>query len=281
MIKLPWEPLTPFVEVLKNLPGRQGGAVLDEEEDDDELEAYEDSLQRLREADSVTRRMSKEQYVFYSECRQASFTYRKGWSRSFPFPPTIRTKVILADIAAKRFRDFLNTTTYLDLKPNEDVMDVLGFLAFESVRSLCVAALEIRDAAAGVKRIDMLAAPVAEPKGSEGKEDGRVDSMQVDEQADDKVAGVASDEPDEVEKMVPSPEPKWEEATTITMPAVGNKTRAKSPPPEPWKAPPTLPLLPAHLLTAYSRLQRNQATKKAGGLRNWRGGVKRTKIALI
>jgi len=45
---LPWEPLTPFAEVLKNLPGRQNGAVADEEEDDDELEAYEDSLQRLR-----------------------------------------------------------------------------------------------------------------------------------------------------------------------------------------------------------------------------------------
>ncbi|KAG7563079.1 hypothetical protein FFLO_01511 [Filobasidium floriforme] len=209
VIKLPWEPLTPFAEVLKNLPGRQNGAAPDEEEDDDELEAYEDSLQRLREADSVTRRMSKEQYVFYSECRQASFTYRK----------------------AKRFRDFLNTTAYLDLKPNEDVMDVLGFLAFESVRSLCVAALEIRDAAAGA------------------------------------------------ENMVSTPEAKMEQdSTSKTTPA---KPRAKSPPPEPWKAPPTLPLLPAHLLTAYSRLQRGQATKKAGGLRNWRGGVKRTKIALI
>jgi hypothetical protein len=47
VIKLPWEPLTPFSEVLKSLPNRQNGTV-DEEEDDDELEAYEDSLQRLR-----------------------------------------------------------------------------------------------------------------------------------------------------------------------------------------------------------------------------------------
>lgn len=181
------------------------------------------------------------------------------------------------DVTAKRFRDFLNTTTYLDLKPNEDVMDVLGFLAFESVRSLCVAALEIRDAAAGVKRIDVLGAP--EPIRVEAQEDSQVDLMQVDEKKDDEV----DDEPSEAEKMVTSPEPKADEddTTAETNASAGNKARAKSPPTEPWKAPPTLPLLPAHLLTAYSRLQRNQATKKAGGLRNWRGGVKRSKIALI
>lgn len=49
MIKLPWEPLTSFAEVLKNLPNRAVGATnVEEEEDEDELEAYEDSLQRLR-----------------------------------------------------------------------------------------------------------------------------------------------------------------------------------------------------------------------------------------
>jgi transcription initiation protein SPT3 len=159
-------------------------------------------------------------------------------------------------------------------------MDVLGFLAFESVRSLCVAALEIRDAAAGVKRIDMLGVPEPrrpDPVVEDGQ--GQVEAMQVDDKTDDKPADEPDDEPGQAEKMVSTPEANVEEdPTTKTTPA---KTRAKSPPPEPWKAPPTLPLLPAHLLTAYSRLQRNQATKKAGGLRNWRGGVKRTKIALI
>lgn len=45
VIKLPWEQLTTFSDVLKALPGRQNE---DEEEDDDELEAYEDTIQRLK-----------------------------------------------------------------------------------------------------------------------------------------------------------------------------------------------------------------------------------------
>jgi transcription initiation protein SPT3 len=54
VIKLPWEPLTSFAEVLKNLPNRAGGATnVEEEEDEDELEAYEDSLQRLRVSSEV------------------------------------------------------------------------------------------------------------------------------------------------------------------------------------------------------------------------------------
>lgn len=223
--------------------------------------------------------MSKEQYVFYSECRQASFTYRKGSSR--PAGISLRLSCLCrSDPAAKRFRDFLNTTAYLDLKPNEDVMDVLGFLAFESVRSLCVAALEIRDAAAGVKRIDLLAASEASRPDTMGEEEtGQAEPMQVDGKTDEKPVDETDDEPNQAENMVSTPEAKMEQdSTSKTTPA---KPRAKSPPPEPWKAPPTLPLLPAHLLTAYSRLQRGQATKKAGGLRNWRGGVKRTKIALI
>jgi len=156
-------------------------------------------------------------------------------------------------------------------------MDVLGFLAFESVRSLCVAALEIRDAAAGVKRIDVLAAlgppPPTKPTDVE-------DKMDVDDP--DSKPEETTREADQAENtVVSSPEAKPDESSMTTPAASNAKPRAKSPPPEPWKAPPTLPLLPAHLLTAYSRLQRDQVNKKAGGLKNWRGGVKRTKIALI
>lgn len=45
VIKLPWEQFTSFSEVLKALPGRQ---TEDDEEDEDELEAYEDTIQRLK-----------------------------------------------------------------------------------------------------------------------------------------------------------------------------------------------------------------------------------------
>jgi transcription initiation protein SPT3 len=66
--------------------------------------------------------MTRDEYVHYSDCRQASFTYRK----------------------AKRFREFINFQAHLDIRPNDEIVDILGFLAFEMVRSLCVTALSVR-----------------------------------------------------------------------------------------------------------------------------------------
>jgi transcription initiation protein SPT3 len=170
----------------------------------------------------------------------------------------------------------LNTTAYLDLKPNEDVMDVLGFLAFESVRSLCVAALEIRDAAAGVKRVDeMNLPPLTKDEIAQGGEDAGAGPMQVGDDTEEKRETGTDGYGDvgETEKLLLSPSQQQ---------AQGSLSQGqKKPVLEQWKAPTTLPLLPAHLLTAYARLQRAQAEKNGGGLRNWRGGVKRQKIALI
>lgn len=91
-IKLPWEITTIYSEVL-----RQSGHQSDDEEDEDDIEAHEASIQRLKvspngnppgiiglthieiqEADEATRQMTREEYQRYSDCRQASFTYRKG-----------------------------------------------------------------------------------------------------------------------------------------------------------------------------------------------------------
>jgi len=90
-IKLPWEITTIYSEVLK-----QSGHQSDDEEDEDDIEAHEASIQRLKvnfpplissicllklfrqEADDATRQMTREEYQHYSDCRQASFTYRKG-----------------------------------------------------------------------------------------------------------------------------------------------------------------------------------------------------------
>lgn len=44
MVKLPWELLTPFTSFLRSMPGKEE----EDEEDDDELQAHEDSMQRLR-----------------------------------------------------------------------------------------------------------------------------------------------------------------------------------------------------------------------------------------
>lgn len=48
MVKLPWEVLTPFSDLMKGLPSRQNRAEDDEEQDEDEMQAYQDTMQRLR-----------------------------------------------------------------------------------------------------------------------------------------------------------------------------------------------------------------------------------------
>ncbi|CAG8470284.1 6267_t:CDS:2 [Paraglomus brasilianum] len=112
-IKLSWELVNSFSEYLN---------ADSDEEGDEEVEAYNDSIQRLKDADDITRAMTREEYVHYSECRQASFTYRK----------------------AKRFREWANMSTYIDMKPNDDIVDILGFLTFEMVSKLTETALRVK-----------------------------------------------------------------------------------------------------------------------------------------
>lgn len=67
--------------------------------------------------------MTKEEYVFWSECRQASFTYRK----------------------AKRFREWAGFGVVTESKPNDDIVDILGFLTFEIVQTLTEEALKVKE----------------------------------------------------------------------------------------------------------------------------------------
>lgn len=137
-VKLPWEISSIYSDYIvpgavaaaaaaagsgspSNAPGAD--AVLpgaDDDLDDDDQEAMRESLKRLKEADDATLRMTREEYEHYSECRAASFTFRK----------------------AKKFRDFISSSTYLDVRPNDDIVDVLGFLAFEVVREITLGAKE-------------------------------------------------------------------------------------------------------------------------------------------
>ncbi|KAJ1735905.1 Transcription initiation protein spt3 [Coemansia biformis] len=94
----------------------------DEDEDEDILEAQSDALKRLKDADEVTKQMTRDEYVHYSECRQASFTFRKS----------------------KRFREWANMATYLDTKLNDEIIDILGFLTFEMVSKVTEMALKIK-----------------------------------------------------------------------------------------------------------------------------------------
>ncbi|RKO95091.1 hypothetical protein CAUPRSCDRAFT_13150 [Caulochytrium protostelioides] len=75
-IKLSWEFLPFYSSVLDDADDDGGD---DDGEDDDEEDriAYEAQLARLRAADEMTRTMTREEYMYFSDCRQASFTYKK------------------------------------------------------------------------------------------------------------------------------------------------------------------------------------------------------------
>lgn len=113
-VGLPWDPAS-FYSV--EVPER------DDEEDEEEEEMNIITLQRLRKADERTKAMTKEEYVTWSEYRQASFTYRKG----------------------KRFREWAGFSQVTDSKPSDDIVDILGFLTFEMVQVLTEEALKIKE----------------------------------------------------------------------------------------------------------------------------------------
>ncbi|KAI9290864.1 TFIID-18kDa-domain-containing protein [Neoconidiobolus thromboides FSU 785] len=111
-VKLPWELLNSLTSILDS----------DSEGDEESRDAFNDSLQRLKNADAITQLMSREEYVFYSECRQASFTYRKS----------------------KKFKEWCHMASYMDTKANDDLIDILGFLTFEMVGGLTELAIDIK-----------------------------------------------------------------------------------------------------------------------------------------
>lgn len=115
-IKLPWELQFMFNE--QPLENNDDANDLDE----DEREANITTLKRLKIADDRTKNMTKEEYVHWSDCRQASFTFRK----------------------ARRFKDWSGINHLTDGKPHDDVIDILGFLTFEIVCSITETALKIK-----------------------------------------------------------------------------------------------------------------------------------------
>jgi transcription initiation protein SPT3 len=97
--------------------------LMDDVEDEEEEEMNFATLQRLKNADERTKNMTREEYVHWSDCRQASFTYRKG----------------------KRFKEWAGFHL-IDSKPSDDIIDILGFLTFEIVQTLTEEALRVKDA---------------------------------------------------------------------------------------------------------------------------------------
>ena len=115
-VKLPWD-VSSFYNV--QLPERD-----EDDPDDDDKEMNIVTLQRLKTADERTKTMTRAEYVHYSECRQASFTFRK----------------------AKRFKEWAGFGIVTDSKPNDDIVDILGFLTYEIVQTLTEKALNVKAA---------------------------------------------------------------------------------------------------------------------------------------
>jgi transcription initiation protein SPT3 len=114
-VELVWEVHSFFTE---NPP------LMDDVEDEEEEEMNFATLARLKNADERTKDMTREEYVHWSDCRQASFTYRKG----------------------KRFKEWAGFGLITDSKPSDDIIDILGFLTFEIVQTLTEEALKVKAA---------------------------------------------------------------------------------------------------------------------------------------
>ena len=120
-VGLPWDVSSFYSE---QVPERE------DEEDEEEEEMNAATLQRLKQADERTKGMNADEYLHFSECRQASFTFRKG----------------------KRFREWAGFGIVTDSKPNDDIVDILGFLTYEIVTLLTEEALKVEAAEDALKR---------------------------------------------------------------------------------------------------------------------------------
>ncbi|KAI8339647.1 transcription initiation factor IID, 18kD subunit-domain-containing protein [Chlamydoabsidia padenii] len=220
IIKLSWELVNQFSDVIVKPNNPE-----DESDDEDELEAYNDSIQRLRHADEVTKAMTREEYVHYSECRQASFTYRKG----------------------KRFREWANVSAFVEVKPNDDIVDSLGFLTYEMVSKLTAMALQI-------KRDLMEADGKKEEEGLTGTKRKRGD--EGDEKLDATTIPV---EPESSSQKDKEAKEEDEGSGLFSLPSTEQT-----------------PLRPEHIHEAFRRLQQSPQP-----IKNFRGGLVRTRISLI
>ncbi len=198
----------------------------DDEEDEDDIEAHEASILRLKEADDATREMTREEYQHYSDCRQASFTYRK----------------------AKRFKEFLNLPPSLDFKTGDDTVDIVGFLAFEMVRALTIAGLEVKKSLEDAYLRD---APHHGSSPLLGKR-----KVQL---------GLGAD----AKRMRRDESPEHEDQPLPVCSLF-------LPPPEARTA-----LRPEHMQDAFARMQGDWSQRRSAGMRNFRGGLIRTTVSLI
>ncbi|KAI8355247.1 transcription initiation factor IID, 18kD subunit-domain-containing protein [Mortierella sp. GBAus27b] len=237
-VKLSWELLNGFSDAMV-------GNGEDDDDDDDDEDAYLDSMQRLRDADRITLAMTREEYEHYSECRQASFTYRK----------------------AKRFREWANMSSYIDMRPNDDIIDILGFLTFEMVTTLTETALKVKKEEDEKQRMYREAA-VAAKNQNKADEGGAGSSTAAagggnGESGSSGGAGGAGGSGDGANG--------GNSGSGDDMDVDEDIPGLFSPPPSEQS-----PLQPQHIREAFRRLQRAPLP-----IKNYHGGLARTKVSLI
>ena len=87
--------------------------------------------------------MTKEEYIEFSECRQASFTYKKSkkfreWLGPFSGAP------ISSSSGNGSGAISTGASTGGTSKPSDDVLEILGFLLWEGLRRLTMTALRVQ-----------------------------------------------------------------------------------------------------------------------------------------
>lgn len=250
-IKLPWEITAVYSEVL-----RQSGHQSDDEEDEDDIEAHEASIQRLKVNtfvlrcwallwfyDFVTRKQMKLHVRWHGtniNITQIVVRLRLHTVKVCVIASITNVEIIEKGFLGKRFREFLNLPPHLDLKQNDDTTDIVGFLAFEMVRALTIGGLNVKRALES--RSGDSTVVLGKRKGTSGMEG-----------------------PINKKARAESPDPFSDPVSTLFLP-----------PPEARTA-----LRAEHIQDSFSRMQRDWAHNRSSGMRNWRGGLIRTGIALI
>ena len=161
-IKLPWDVHSFYAHPIPERENADDDGLPGDAGEDSDMEMNATTLQRLRNADERTKHMTKDQYVHWSECRQASFTFRKG----------------------KRFREWAGFGLVTDSKPSDDVIDILGFLTYEIVEWLTNTALKVKSAEeAEERRQRARAGAQGQPNGGGGAANGGEDGEEGDASA--------------------------------------------------------------------------------------------------
>lgn len=104
---------------------------------------------RLEKADLLTQNMSKSEYLYWTECRQASYTYRRGrkfreWLTQRSATPNSNDANIISTLS-----DFNKESAFSswirNVRMNDDVVEVIGFIAYEMTYALVTKALELQN----------------------------------------------------------------------------------------------------------------------------------------